>query len=211
MIEELNSNSSNKYVDLDLPSGTKWAKMNLGASKPSDPGLYFQWGDIQGYTKDQVGFGDGQKRFSWFDYKWYLGRNIIGGDIKFTKYTNPGDVLEPEDDAAYVYMGGSWHIPTDRQIQELIDNTISTRITLVGVNGMKFTSKKDSSKFIFFPAAGGALDGSVCCRGSYGNVWSSVLNSFNIKFSHGLAFSQKRTILGYGSRYSGHPVRGVIG
>ena len=207
MIEELNSNSSNKYVDLDLPSGTKWAKMNLGASRPSDPGLYFQWGDIQGYTKDQVGFGDGQKRFSWFDYKW----NPSGDAETFTKYTHRGETLDLEDDAAYVYMGGSWHIPTDRQIQELIDNTISTRITLVGVNGMKFTSKKDSSKFIFFPLTGNALEGSIIDNGDYGYVWSSVLNSFNIKFSHDLAFSQKRTILGYGSRYSGHPVRGVIG
>ena len=33
------------YVDLGLPSGTKWATMNVGASKPSDAGLYFQWGD----------------------------------------------------------------------------------------------------------------------------------------------------------------------
>ena len=49
------------YVDLGLPSGTLWATMNVGASKPSDAGLYFQWGDTQGYTADQVGTGDGKK------------------------------------------------------------------------------------------------------------------------------------------------------
>ena len=32
-------------VDLGLPSGTKWATTNVGARKPSDAGLYFQWGD----------------------------------------------------------------------------------------------------------------------------------------------------------------------
>ena len=60
------------YVDLGLPSGTLWATMNVGASKPSDAGLYFQWGDTQGYTADQVGTGDGKKKFSsdWSDYKW---------------------------------------------------------------------------------------------------------------------------------------------
>ena len=30
------------YVDLDLPSKTLWATMNVGASKPSEYGLYFQ-------------------------------------------------------------------------------------------------------------------------------------------------------------------------
>ena len=29
------------YVDLGLPSGTKWATQNVGAYKPSDYGLYF--------------------------------------------------------------------------------------------------------------------------------------------------------------------------
>ena len=31
-------------VDLDFPSGTLWAACNVGAKKPSDYGLYFQWG-----------------------------------------------------------------------------------------------------------------------------------------------------------------------
>lgn len=38
------NNKGYDYVDLDLPSGTLWATMNVGASKPSDCGLYFQWG-----------------------------------------------------------------------------------------------------------------------------------------------------------------------
>ena len=42
------------YVDLGLPSGTKWAKMNVGASSETDAGLYFAWGETQGYTASQV-------------------------------------------------------------------------------------------------------------------------------------------------------------
>ena len=34
-----------EYVDLGLPSGLKWAKCNLGASKPSDYGEYYAWGE----------------------------------------------------------------------------------------------------------------------------------------------------------------------
>ena len=37
-------------IDLGLPSGLKWAKMNIGATKETDYGKYFQWGDTVGYT-----------------------------------------------------------------------------------------------------------------------------------------------------------------
>lgn len=32
------------YVDLGLPSGLKWATMNVGATTETDYGDYFQWG-----------------------------------------------------------------------------------------------------------------------------------------------------------------------
>ena len=56
MIEKINTNGFG-YVDLGLPSGTLWATCNVGADKPSDFGLYFQWGDVQGYTQDQIRYG----------------------------------------------------------------------------------------------------------------------------------------------------------
>ena len=54
MGKEFNNNGFD-YVDLGLPSGTLWATCNVGASKPEDFGLYFQWGGTQGYTNEQVG------------------------------------------------------------------------------------------------------------------------------------------------------------
>ena len=161
------------YVDLGLPSGTLWATMNVGASKASDAGLYFQWGDTSGYTADQVGTGEGQKKFAsdWSDYKW----SIDGSSTNFSKYNTAGSTLELEDDAAHVNWGGDWHIPTPTQIKELIDNTTSTWTTQDGVNGRLFTSKKDASKSIFIPAAGYAWGGSVRRSGGNGSVWSSLL------------------------------------
>ena len=35
-------------VDLGLPSGTKWANMNVGATSETDNGILFIWGDITG-------------------------------------------------------------------------------------------------------------------------------------------------------------------
>ena len=61
MIEDIVNNNGYDYVDLELPSGTIWATCNVGATKPSEPGLYFQWGDTQGYTAAQVGSASGKK------------------------------------------------------------------------------------------------------------------------------------------------------
>ena len=58
-------------VDLGLPSGTKWANMNVGAEKPEDYGLYFAWGEIAGHNYD---YSNGHC-FSKENYKWYDGTN----------------------------------------------------------------------------------------------------------------------------------------
>ena len=202
MDKTINSNGFD-YVDLGLPSGTKWATMNVGASKPSDFGLYFQWGDVRGFTKGQIG---GDKAFSWPDYKF----SIDGSSSNFSKYTTAGESLELADDAANANMGGSWHMPTPEQCQELIDNTTSEWTTQYGVNGRLFTSKKNG-KSIFIPAAGNAWDGSVHFRGSVGNVWSSMLSSSNVDNGQYLGFGSGNACLNDGNRIVGFSVRGVLG
>ena len=198
-------------MDLGLPSGTLWATCNVGASKPTDYGLYFQWGDTVGYTADQVGTGEGKKKFAedWSDYKW----NPSGDGETFTKYTTTGATLELEDDAAHKNMGGDWHMPTPTQISELINtaNTTSTWTTRDGVNGRLFTSKRDDSKSIFIPAEGGAWDGSVQGSGDYGGVWSSMLGTGNVNAGQDLYFDSGDVDLVNGDRYGGLSVRGVVG
>ena len=207
MDKEFNNNGYD-YVDLGLPSGTLWATCNVGADKPSDYGFYFQWGDTQGYTAAQVGTGEGQKMFAldWSDYKWGVGPS-------FTKYTTAGATLELEDDAAHANMGGSWHMPTLAQIQELINtaNTTSTWTTQDDINGRLFTSKSDTSKSIFIPAAGYAWDGSVQSSGDYGVVWSSMLNTDGVSSGQYLVFLSGGVSLSSVSRCSGLSVRGVVG
>ena len=196
-------NNGHEFVDLGLPSGTLWSTCNVGASNPSDFGLYFQWGDVESYTFGQVGT---KKNFSldWSDYKW-------GAAPNFTKYKRYGATLELEDDAAHVNMGGDWHIPTTEQCQELIDNTTSEWTTQYGVNGELFTSKTDPSKSIFIPATGFAWDGSIHSSGSYGHVWSSVLNASSVYRGRNLSFGSGGAYLDINGRYGGFSVRGVIG
>ena len=200
------NNNGFDYVDLGLPSGTLWATCNVGASKPSDAGLYFQWGDTVGYTAAQVGTGDGKKKFAsdWSDYKWGVNPN-------FTKYTTTGATLDLEDDAAHVNMGGSWHMPTPTQIKELLNNTTNTWTTQDGVNGRLFTSKKDGTKSIFIPAAGNAWSGSVQGGGGRGGVWSAMLDTDDVIGGQLLGFYSGNVNLLNDDRFSGLSVRGVIG
>lgn len=196
------NNNGFEFVDFELPSGTLWATKNVGASKATDCGLYFQWGDTQGYSKDQVGTKNGQKRFSWIDYKFKK---------TSTKYKAYGDTLDLEDDAANKNMGGDWHIPTPNQCQELLDNTTNAWATFDGVNGIKFTSKKDASKYIFIPATGCAWGTSV--RGSEytGNIWTSMLSDSCIDFGQRVFFNTGGVQIGTSNRNLGLSIRGVIG
>lgn len=198
IIETSGNTNGHSYVDLGLPSGTLWATQNVGANKPSDYGLYFQWGDTIGYTAEQVGK---DKRFDLDNYKF-----SIDGKETFSKYG--ASVLQLEDDAAHVNMGGNWHIPTFDQVYELIHNADYKFTTLDGVGGVVLTSKNDSSKSIFFPAAGGALNGSVIKSGEGVAIWLNRLDSND----SGLCIyadnsGDKGDSL---QRYTGLSIRGVI-
>ena len=210
MVDTKINNNGYDYVDLELPSGTLWATMNVGASSPSESGLYFQWGDTNGYTKEQVGAGDGQKKFAidWSDYKMNPSRD----GVTFTKYTSKGDILEPEDDAAHVHMGGDWHIPTPEQIWELIENTTTIWMTYSrnSVGGIEFTSKRDISKSIFIPASSCVMDGSIKYYWNDGYIWSSMLSKNNVGYGQYLDLTYEGINLYGNYRSLGFPVRAVI-
>lgn len=220
MTEKTINNNGYDYVDLNLPSGTLWATCNVGASKPSEYGLYFQWGDVKGYTAEQVGVAEEQKPFNWNDYKWYESRIVDVANIKFKKYTAGGATLKLDDDAAHIYMGGDWHMPTPEQIKALIDNTTHSWgwhthswewHNLDDVKGMRFTSKQDTSKSIFIPAAGFAFDGSVHDIGNEADIWSSMLDKSYINYGQYLLLTSGYVCLDNYYHCCGFPVRGVIG
>ncbi len=53
-------------VDLGLPSGIKWASMNIGAASESEIGYFFAWGETVGFGTSAA---DGRPFFL-SDYKW---------------------------------------------------------------------------------------------------------------------------------------------
>jgi len=166
--DEIDDTDDGQPVDLGLPSGTKWMKSNVGATKPSDLGKFFQWGDTQGYD------GVDEHQFNWNDYKY-------GTSSSLTKYNNTDGLtlLEASDDSAAAATSGGASMPTKTQLEELIGNTEHRWLSLAnGVKGMKFWKKDteeptDGNSYIFIPAAGDCGNGSLSGVGSWGFVWSA--------------------------------------
>jgi hypothetical protein len=203
---EVTEISANKvkleFVDLGLPSGLQWATCNLGATKPEEFGLYFQWGETQGYT----GITD-EKIFRWTDYT--LCDGTLSNMLKYNA-TDGLTTLELSDDAATAVDSGC-RMPTSGECQELIDNTTSELVADyngTGVAGRLFTSNNNGNS-IFVPAAGGCSDGSVVSVGRGGGLWSSSLYTKEPESAFGLTFGS--TVLGmFGvARYDGISVRPV--
>ena len=200
-----------EYGDLGLPSGTLWATSNIGAHSPEEYGLYFAWGEIQGYTvREVIGFTTSlgksvpcRKQFAWADYKWwesgsgsssskyvfkkYVPSSYTGTQVNVTSYDDILE-LEAEDDAAYMLMGKGWRMPTQEEYQELYDNCTLEWTTLNGMNGLKFISKKNG-KSVFFPADGYCINGSAQAVRTLAYYWSSTLYASNPYYAYFLLFS----------------------
>ena len=194
-----------EYVDLGLPSGLKWAKCNVGAETETDYGDYFMWGSTTPNTADEC---------TWVNYK-----HCNGTEDTLTKYNtkikygkNPDNIitLDSVDDAARANMGGDWRMPTSDELRELLDNTTNEWATINGVSGRKFTSKTDTSKYIFFPAAGNCGNGLVYDGGNYGFIRTSSLDTSNPRNAWYLLFGLYYCNIGSSFRYYGRSVRGVM-
>ena len=197
-----------EYVDLGLPSGTLWANMNLGAASETDYGDYFMWGSTTPNNDtpcdwNHAPFNNGSndyddEYFNTHKSEWLDGKNN----------------LKPEYDAAYKATNGMARMPTEVEIQELMNNTYNEWIENFngsGVNGRKFTSKTDKSKYIFIPASGVRSFSSFYFQGSDGYVWSSSLN-YDYPGSASFLNFGSGNLMGilYISRPRGLAVRGVM-
>ena len=175
-------------IDLGLPSGTKWACCNVGASAPQDYGDYYAWGETA--VKDY---------YHWNSYEYgnanlgqcqSIGSNISGTDL----------------DAARIVWGGQWQMPTLAQYEELIANCAFEESQLDGVNGGKFTAPNGNS--IFLPD-GGVFWDVVVGKDTYGRYWSGTVNTDNDQNAYFLEFEGNEAKCSSSSRCSGRSVRPV--
>lgn len=169
-------------IRMTREDGTKynlfWAESNLGASVPKNPGYYFAWGETEP-----------KEIYTWTNYKW---RNSESGP--FSKYDpNSSDenvnksVLDPEDDAAHVMLGGKWRMPTDAEWAELVNKcwnkqyeNSGLKIHASGDNGSRGTD------YIFLPdggyKSGNKTHEDICL------YWSSSLDTSDPSTARSLVF-----------------------
>lgn len=120
-------------IDLGLPSGTKWACCNIGATTPEEYGGYYAWGE----TAEK-------KVYSWDTYLLRDGLySTIGPNIEGTQF-----------DVAFVRWGGFWRMPSYDQISELVAWCRQNHQWKQqdGVTGMLMTGPNGG--LLFLPAAG---------------------------------------------------------
>ena len=215
------------WVDLDLPSGLKWATMNVGASSPEGYGNYYAWGETTPQSSNT---------YDWSSYKWYNSTDDVLTKYCFWTYYSTYDglqYLQYEDDAARVNWGGTWRMPSDIELQELVENCYWVWTSNYGKTNMagyiiyKVKSESDkgaivysgntpsdnyslSDTHIFLPAAGYRSNGSLSSAGSDGYYWAARLSDYDtwagmlLNFSSSGRKSDDRT-----DRCCGQSVRAV--
>lgn len=130
------------YVDLGLPSQTKWARCNLGAKTPNELGAFYAWGDIE-FRRDYTA------------YRWSDENNYYTKYNSLEKYgvVDGRTQLYYTDDVANVLLGGNWYIPTKYQFEELLNYCESEEYIMGSVKGLVFWNQYHS-KGVFFPYNG---------------------------------------------------------
>ena len=151
--------NGHEWVDLGLPSGTKWATCNVGAESPEDYGDYFAWGETE-------------PKSSYYE-------------SNYTYSINPTE-LPLDKDAAHVNWGGDWRMPTKAEQDELWEKCTWVRGTMNGVEG--YTVTGHNGKSIFLPTTGYRYNYDLEQEGATGYYWSSSIKPNDYSSAYYLRF-----------------------
>ena len=180
-----NTHNGYEYVNLGLPSGTKWANYNIGANVPHEYGDYFAWGETE--TKETYTRSNSST----------FGKEI--GEISGN----------PEYDAARAIWGKEWRLPTFEEIRELEEYCTINETTVGGIDGVRVTGPSGQS--IFLPYSGRKASSETIHQiGTMGRYWSSLDLNINFAASIGLGDGYSTlTVSNDGYKYEGCSIRPV--
>ena len=164
--------------------GPYWADTNIGAEKPWEYGYYFWWGDTVGFKREGNAWSACDGSSSNFDFQnnpismqLYNQSNVM---LQRRGWITADDVLAPQRDAAQIHWGGGWRMPTEQELEDLINNCDWIKTTMNGVHGYLFRGRGAyTSASIFLPSAGYGEGSSLSYAGSIGYYWSSVPDDDN--------------------------------
>ena len=154
---------------VDLGLSVQWATCNVGAvgKLANDDGDYLAWAELQpkySYTPESNAYWDADATHPVSKKKGDYVRGEQFEDIK-------GDTLY---DAAAARWRGLWRMPSQDEMQELIDNCTWTRTQMNGVAGVLVQSKVNNNS-IFLPFGGYYSGTARFTQGDEGRYWTSTL------------------------------------
>lgn len=197
------------YVDLGLPSGTLWATMDVGANSENQNGIYFRWGETVGRN--------GMNRYKFYSAQGKITKYCVESEFGDNGFVDNLTTLELMDDAANVIWGGDWHIPSDEQFQELINNTYQNWNR--SSSSMTVTSIHNGNTLLF--KAGGYKSGSYdnLYDRDYAYYWLNSLGSetqyspvdASTPYGHTFRFGSNTKFIYNEDRTYGILIRGVLG
>lgn len=119
-------------IDLGLPSGTKWACCNIGASGPTENGGYYAWGEI----KEKSDYSPATYQYADTNHGGYVDPQ----DGKAYHYIDIGPDISGDAryDAATANWGEEWCMPTCEQWEELRQYAQESQI-LIEANNILIT------------------------------------------------------------------------
>ena len=194
-LEQSISGTINGYDYVDLGLSVKWATKNVGASRPSDYGYHFAWGETER-----------KKRYEWDNCFDCLNST---GDSWGTYKINGKTSISPTSghDTARENWGGTWRMPTIDEFGELCYKCDWTWTSQGGHEGYKVTGPNGNS--IFLPAAGWRIWTVRSGVGEDGDYWSSTLSSSYSDYARYLDFNSSSHDTYNGYRSYGRSVRPV--
>lgn len=174
------------WVDLGLPSGTKWATYNVGTKSIHGVGTRIAWGETA--TK---------KTFSPNTY--------TINDRELASYAG-----DPQYDLATAQWGEGWYTPTLQQWEELIQYCDWDYVMINGINGVLFTSPKTYNT-IFLPSTGYTDDETYKLKYTTYNLayWTST--GLHTNGAHSYIANYEQGYMTTTNRYVAHCVRPVCG
>ena len=182
--------NGHEYVDLGL--SVKWATCNVGANNPYETGNRYAWGETStkdNYTKENCDTIDIQKKQSFF--------GVITKEIIIDKKEN-------FKDAAKANWGGTWRMPTQDEIEELLNKCKWEKTKREGNSVCKITGPNGNSIFIPYPEHcikdQNGLVGSTAC------FWSSTPYANKACY---LFFFSNNNYVSVDDRYNGRAIRPV--
>ena len=142
--EDKQPDNAPSYVEaVDLGLSVKWANCNIGASTPEAAGAYYAWGETEE-----------KEEYTPLTYKYYLGD--LNEDSNYgnsEEYKNIGhNISGTAYDVVRTQWGGTWRIPTKKELEELCLECSWEATEINGVKGKLITGPNGNS--IFLPCTG---------------------------------------------------------